>query len=790
MAYQEVDSYGRQMDSGLYSMQTNYNNPQNAGIIPQSINCSLELHKETIHPSNGYSNGRYHDQRGSFQGQQQPTPIPTLPNQPPPNYHAPGAERLYTITTPSQSRTKPSFMTPNKLMDSQLTPQSPPLDYPLLLLSMAEEYIAAAHSRGSMVDIVERETEMQAYYRLLATGLGCLEAVLRKCRLQPDVEATVRLRYATILHEETENNLEAEEALSKGISIADRYKLFDLKYNMQHLLSRILFQSNPKAAFKFLDGTIEDVEAYQHIAWVYAFRFLKASLHLELSSPQDISSALMILRSISSMAKQHSDKAILAIATTMEAFTCLRESNTSESFEQAQRALASARSLQLDPTIGNLRYLKLLISFVDLCCHLHQFGIVRAMQKMQIMQDALSTVAGGKGWMEDGSIALPLPGARMASCKTRTGIVKVDNDGSLVLMLNWFPEDDIYNIGYFLSGVTMAYRNTSDGRKSEQMLLEGIRRQDCKVSPLHCHVTLAQSSADAQKRAGKLATSIMLATSQQLWRQQMSCYMRVYLAFILCARSSWVTAQQHLSNVQGTMTSWADCPPDLQHLTQYLSATIAQGTGDLPSAIQIYRNHTISTSTSFAKVAHFSEDISLVCTLNALLILRDPCHPDHHMFPTLIGRLRTLCLNHPNRQIQSAYHLLHSVLPGSTTITATKQSLQSALQAAKATSNNQLMCMVLNIMSWKFFRGVVGEQAEKSAMASQSLARKVGLGLWMCVSAGAVGKTLESAGRTEEAEEAMKEGWKRAAELPVNIREAMGYLTPGDTGGHIDHGPG
>ena len=89
-------------------------------------------------------------------------------------------------------------------------------------------------------------------------------------------------------------------------------------------------------------------------------------------------------------------------------------------------------------------------------------------------------------------------------------------------------------------------------------------------------------------------------------------------------------------------------------------------------------------------------------------------------------------------------------------------------------------------MSWKFFRGVVGEQAEKSARASQSLARKVGLVLWMCVSAGTVGETLESAGKSEEAEEARKEAWERAEELPAKIKEAMEYLSPGDTADDVD----
>ncbi|KAL9631973.1 MAG: hypothetical protein Q9164_005598 [Protoblastenia rupestris] len=775
MTFQGGSSYGGQPPPQLYSLNANYNNLQNAGTSSKPTAQSLESHKENAHPNNGYIDPRYLQSNRSLQYQQYPTSVPSFQN------HAQEPQRLFAVAVPPPSpATNISYATPIKTKTQQPALQVPPLDYSLLLLSMAEEYIAAAHSRGSIANIVTRETEMQEYYRLVATGLGCLETILRKCKLQPEKEATVRLRYATVLHEETENSMEAEEALSKGISIADRHKLFDLKYNMQHLLARILFRSNTKAAFNFLDGNIKDVEAYQHVAWVYAFRFLKVSLHLELSTFQDITSALMVLRNIASTAVSYGDKAVLAIATTMEALTCLKESNSAESFEQAQRALASVRSLQLDPTIGRISQLSLLTAFVELCCHLQQFDPFQAIQKMQVVQTALTAIAEGKGWLEDSSFAIPLPKTRMPLCQSRAGVIRTEDDGSLVLVFSWFPKDDIYNVGYFLSGVTLAHRNTSDGHKSEQMLQEGIRRQDRMIVPSTVYVH-AKVIPDAQKEASKLPKSVMLANSQQLWRQQMSCYMRLHLAFILCARSSWPAAQQQLSDVEGIIAAWSDCPTSLNHLSEYLSATLSQGTGDLPSALQIYRKHTVSTSTKSPKVAQLSQDISLICTLNALLILRDPSHTDHHMLPTLLGPLHTDCFHHPDRQIQSAYHLLVSTLPTSTTITATKQSLQSALQAAKATANNQLMCMVLNIMSWKFFRGVVGEQAEKSARASQSLARKVGLGLWMCVSAGTVGETLENAGRSEEAEEARKEGWERAAELPLRIQEAMEYLTSGDT---------
>jgi hypothetical protein len=41
--------------------------------------------------------------------------------------------------------------------------------------------------------------------------------MIQNWRLQPRTEALVRLRYARILHEETDNDLEAETALSKGV---------------------------------------------------------------------------------------------------------------------------------------------------------------------------------------------------------------------------------------------------------------------------------------------------------------------------------------------------------------------------------------------------------------------------------------------------------------------------------------------------------------------------------------------------------------------------------------------
>jgi hypothetical protein len=66
---------------------------------------------------------------------------------------------------------------------------------------------------------------LDEYQGLIATGLGCLEVALKKMRLAPRLEARIRLRYAGVLFDETENYMEAETALSHGILLCEQVLL-------------------------------------------------------------------------------------------------------------------------------------------------------------------------------------------------------------------------------------------------------------------------------------------------------------------------------------------------------------------------------------------------------------------------------------------------------------------------------------------------------------------------------------------------------------------------------------
>jgi hypothetical protein len=99
------------------------------------------------------------------------------------------------------------------------------IDKAMLLVSLADEYFEAAHALGPAVSLSMTKVDIESYESLIATGLGCLDTVLKRMRVSPRLEANIRLRYAGVLFEETENSMEAETTLTKGISLCDRVRL-------------------------------------------------------------------------------------------------------------------------------------------------------------------------------------------------------------------------------------------------------------------------------------------------------------------------------------------------------------------------------------------------------------------------------------------------------------------------------------------------------------------------------------------------------------------------------------
>ena len=224
---------------------------------------------------------------------------------------------------------------------------------------------------------------------------------------------------------------------------------------------------------------------YSHIAWIYAFRFLRASLSLKMASYQEFLVALTNLKLITTCANSRGDHAISAAGSITLALAYLHQSSNAESIEQAQRALASARSSQLDPTAQAVPQISTLTYFVDLCCSLQQNDPTQATPKMHAMQKTLDLLVTDKGWTDDGSCSIPITyqtAATLQDSGSAAGIIRNDSNQNSTLLINWLPREDIYALAYLLSGAVSVHRNAMDGQKSESYLKEASRLIEGKQS--------------------------------------------------------------------------------------------------------------------------------------------------------------------------------------------------------------------------------------------------------------------------------------------------------------------
>ena len=119
-----------------------------------------------------------------------------------------------------------------------------PPDMAQLLVALAEEYFQAAHELAPTAALSLSVADIEAYGGLIATGLGCLDTALKSVKLQPRMEANIRLRYAGVLFEETENSMEAETALSKGIALCERVGSLLPSIDKADVVSRIIIMTS------------------------------------------------------------------------------------------------------------------------------------------------------------------------------------------------------------------------------------------------------------------------------------------------------------------------------------------------------------------------------------------------------------------------------------------------------------------------------------------------------------------------------------------------------------------
>lgn len=456
------------------------------------------------------------------------------------------------------------------------------------------------------------------------------------------------------------------------------------------------------------------------------------------------------------MAYRNGDRAVAAMSAVIEALAHLQQGTSFDSVEQAQRAVAVARSHQLNDELRHIPQLTTLIQMVDICCSVLEHDVNQSSQKLKIMQGLMDESLNDTNWRSDGSFSIPLSGKSAGPSSIDTGDILQVQNGTLLLSFNWLPQHDLYGLCYFLSSVTLSAKNSHDGRKAEKFLHEGQRM-------------IKGSFVDAPREVAES----MVSTSRRFeWRRTLYCNLLLQQVFLACARTDWGLARGALAELREATQELGDNLPDTIHcLMEYAAGSIAHATGDLKGALPIFQSLIATLTSSVNKTAQNDpcRDSAILAAINTALILRDPAHPSHSSLQSIMSTIESFCKNSPNKYIQAAYYLACATVQTGSTI-QTKQYLQQALQSATAINNCQIICMTLTFMSWKYFRGVVGEQAEKSARAGRAMATKANDRLWVSVSDEMLAETLDRQGKEEEARGVRDEGYRVMMGLPPALR--------------------
>lgn len=93
-------------------------------------------------------------------------------------------------------------------------------------------------------------------------------------------------------------------------------------------------------------------------------------------------------------------------------------------------------------------------------------------------------------------------------------------------------------------------------------------------------------------------------------------------------------------------------------------------------------------------------------------------------------------------------------------------------------------------MSWKYFRGVVGEQSEKSAKAARAMARKADDKLWISVTEDLLAATLDSQGKSREAHATREQADMALLGLPPVLKKMKSSSSSNSNKAHDQGGDG
>lgn len=263
-------------------------------------------------------------------------------------------------------------------------------------------------------------------------------------------------------------------------------------------------------------------------------------------------------------------------------------------------------------------------------------------------------------------------------------------------------------------------------------------------------LTLTGDNTTAGIRYGP-SVSLQEAIQQREWRMEAQAYLNILLGLFTASHCQWDKVKQFIVKLETLITP--STQGILRLLAIYLSGVYHQGTGDLQTALDIFRapSFDIAQRGTGVKAAH--RELAMLAGLNRLWIMQHHSQRDEQETLDLMEQLQPLCSSHHNVDLRTAWH---NVMAAITTdppqqLNQQKQHIQAAMGGSKSTNNVLGAAVTLAIMRNRLFENVIGEQALKSALAAAKQAHRSGNVLWQSVADGMLAQSYEVQGQHEEA---------------------------------------
>lgn len=268
---------------------------------------------------------------------------------------------------------------------------------------------------------------------------------------------------------------------------------------METYLETVINDAETYADLVLSYRTLTNCDRYQHTIWVYAFLFLRISLLF--SNRSNTKNILRDLAKASAMAKRLRDPSIGALASVLKALLHL-QNRTTNWLDDAQHAIAAARSQQLSASKLGLTQLETMIYILDISCSLNPYDYKQAKQKIQAMHDYFKSTPQIK--QNHNILSVPVSGKDEQLTLESAGVFARSESGQTCLSLAWISPSELYVLGSLVSGLALWCRNPSE-RKAEMFFRDCLQHLEC-TEP--CRMSFPSILlTKSQQRRGRLRLS-------------------------------------------------------------------------------------------------------------------------------------------------------------------------------------------------------------------------------------------------------------------------------------------